>query len=252
VTARNGQPWWETGALSVLVADEDPAARAGFQRLTEGRAEVTLASNGAEALWEAGRVAPSVVVLSATLPVVPAAEVASVLAGHADDGPASIVVSVGVGQADQIAPVLAAGANRVVSRPYSARELEPLLREHLAHLDDRSQRRAVVTVGALRLDGPAFEVTAHGRPLRMNLREFELLWVLMVHAGSVVPQQLIREQLWEARGDTVSANTIAVHIRRLRSHVAGVAEILSVRGVGYRLRVDDESPERGGTRSRDG
>jgi two-component system, OmpR family, response regulator len=240
MAARDEQPWWETGALSVLVADEDPAAREGFQRLTEGRADVTLASNGAEALWQAGRVAPSVVVLSATLPVVPAAEVASVLAGHRQGGPSSIVVSVGAGQVDQIGPVLAAGANRIVSRPYSAREVEPLLREHLAQLDERHQRRDVLTVGGLRLDGPAFEVSAHGRPLRMNLREFELLRLLMVHAGSVVPQHLIREQLWEVRGDSVTANTIAVHIRRLRAHLAGVAEILSVRGVGYRLRVVDE------------
>ena len=58
----------------------------------------------------------------------------------------------------------------------------------------------------------------------------------MVHADSVVSQPQIREELWEARGDSVRANTIAVHIRRLRSHVDGVADILSVRGVGYRLR----------------
>jgi two-component system, OmpR family, response regulator len=235
-------PWWGTGALSVLVADEDPAARADLQSLLGNRAQVTLCTDGAEALWEAGRILPSVVVLSATLPVVPAADVASLLA-HRRERPASIVVGVGFGQVDRVGPVLAAGANRVMSRPYQAREVSRLLREHLAQLGEHRQRLGVLRVGALELNGPAFEASAAGRPLRLNLREFELLGLLMLHAGSVVSQQQIREELWEARGDSVSANTIAVHIRRLRARLDGVADIHAVRGVGYRLRVG--APEAG-------
>jgi DNA-binding response OmpR family regulator len=201
------------------------------------RADVTLCADGAEALFEAGRLDPLVVVLSATLPVVAAAEVAGVVARHRD-GPVSIVVGIGVGESERAAPVLAAGANRVMSRPYQAREIEPLLHEHLA--GEHRHRKGYVRVGLLALDAPAFEVSAAGRPLRLNLREFELLRLLMDNAGTVVTYQRIREQLWESRGDSVSANTIAVHIRRLRSHLAGVADILVVRGVGYRLRVADD------------
>jgi DNA-binding response OmpR family regulator len=232
----SASPWWETSALSVLVAEEDPAERAGFQRLLNGRAEVTLCADGAEALWEAGRTGPSVIVLSATLPVVPAADVATVLARHRN-GPVSIAVGVGFGQTDRAGSVLAAGANRVMSRPYQAREVEPLLREHLAAA--REHRVGVLRVGELELDGPAFTVSAAGEELRLNLREFELLRLLMLHVGGVVPQEHIREQLWEARGESVTANTIAVHMRRLRSHVQGVADIVAVRGVGYRLRAVD-------------
>jgi DNA-binding response OmpR family regulator len=231
----------------VLVADEDPAARAGFQRLVDSRADLTLCGDGAEALWEAGRIGPSVVVLSATLPVVPATEVASVLARHRE-GPVSIAVGVGFGQAERAGAVLASGANRVMSRPYAAREVEPLLREHLA--GERQARLGVLAVGPLVLDGPAFEVSAHGRPLSLTLREFELLGLLMVHADSVVPPEYIREQLREARGDPVSADTVALHIRRLRARLAGVADILSVRGVGYRLRLHDDDVGGGRTSTR--
>jgi DNA-binding response OmpR family regulator len=212
-----------------------------------GRADVTVCADGAEALWEAGRLAPSVVVLSATLPVVAAAEVAGVVARHRD-GPVSIAVGVGFGETEQAAPVLAAGGNRVMSRPYQAREIEPLLDEHLAGEGHHGQ--GTLTIGPLALDAPAFEVSAAGRPLRLNLREFELLRLLMAHAGSVVTQHHIREQMWERRGDSISANTVAVHVRRLRSHLSGVADILVVRGVGYRLRVGDDGirprPEREG------
>jgi DNA-binding response OmpR family regulator len=231
--------WWEDRALPVLVADEDPATRAGAEVLMAGRAAVTTCADGAEALWEAGRLAPAVVVLSATLPVVPAADVAAVVARHRK-GPVSIAVGVGFGQTEQAGPVLAAGANRVMTRPYQAREVHPLLHEHLGGA--RGSGHGVLTVGELALDAPAFEVSAAGRRLHLNLREFEVLRLLMSHAGTVVTQQHIREQLWGSRGESVSANTIAVHIRRLRVHLAGVAHILVVRGIGYRLSVAADAP----------
>lgn len=234
--------WWGARPLTVLLADEDPAARAEMQMFLSGRAEVVLCADGAEALWQAGRVTPSVVVLSATLPVVTAADVAGVVARHRE-GPVSIAVGVGFGETEQAAPVLAAGANRVMSRPYQAREVEPLLHEHLA--GERRHWQGVLRVGAIELDAPAFDVWVAGQSLRLSLREFELLRLLMANAGSVVTQQYIREQLWESRGDSVNANTIAVHIRRLRSHLAGFADILVVRGVGYRLRVAAGGPGTG-------
>jgi DNA-binding response OmpR family regulator len=57
----------------------------------------------------------------------------------------------------------------------------------------------------------------------------------MASAGGVVSQDAIRAQLWTARGETVTANTIAVHVRHLRQRLGDVATIVTVRGVGYRL-----------------
>ena len=231
--------WWGTGPLSVLLADEDPAARAALQGLMAPGVRATVCGDGAEALWQAGRIAPSVVILSATLPGVSAAEVAGVLTRHRE-GLDTVAVGVGPGQAERAGAVLVAGAGRVVSRPYRSGEIEPLLRECL---DRRGQGRngtAVLTVGPLQLDGPAFEARAAGRPMRLTLREFELLRLLMVHAGSVVSHQQIRRQLGEARGKSVSPDAVAVHVRRLRACLVGVADILAVRGMGYRLRVPTE------------
>jgi DNA-binding response OmpR family regulator len=178
---------------------------------------------------------PSVVVLSATLPVVSAADVAAVLIAHGEAS-GGLAVAVGLGETDRARPVLAAGASTVLSRPYRRRELEALLHAHLVR-PGHPRGQAVLSVGVLHLDGPAFQASAAGRPMRLTLREFELLRLLMVHAGKVVSPEHIRSVLWEARGESVSANTIAVHIRHLRAHLDGVADILTVRGVGYRLVV---------------
>ena len=230
-------PWLDAAPVGVLVADEDPAARADLPRLVGAGVDVTVCTDGAEALWQAGRVEPSVVILSATLPVVSAADVAAVLTRHGSVRGA-VLVSVAVGEAEQAGPVLAAGATGVVSRPYRAGEIQPLLRGHL------ERRARVLEAGDLALDGPAFEARAAGRPLRLTLREFELLRLLMIHVGRVVPPDIIRQEIWAVRGETVTANTIAVHVRHLRRHIAGVADIVTVRGVGYRL-VDSPAAGRG-------
>jgi len=230
--------WLQPTTLRVLVADEDPAARASVPAVLGAGVSATVCDNGAEALWQAGRVEPTVTILSATLPVVSAAAVAAVLSRHG--GGHGVVVSVAVGQADRAGAVLAAGASGVVSRPYRVAEIEPLLRAHLAQMEQHRRETAVVTAGALELDGPAFEARAAGRRLRLTLREFELLRLLMLHAGGVVSPDRIRREIWESKGETVTGNTIAVHIRHLRRHVAGVAEIVAVRRVGYRLTVSGD------------
>lgn len=193
----------------------------------------TVCEDGAEALWHAGRIRPVLVLLSASLPVVSAMDVAAVLTRHHEDVE-TVAVGVGVGEADRAGPVLAAGARHVVSRPYREVEVEPLLRTHR----ERAERAvAVLAVGPLELNGPAFEVRAAGRPLPLTLREFELLRLLMLHAGDVLSLERIGREIWGARGETVSANTIAVHMRHLRRHLQGIAAIVAVRGVGYRLSV---------------
>ncbi len=228
----------------MLVADEDPERRLGVADLLGPGATVSWCGNGAEALWQAGRSDAAVIILSATLPGVSAAEVATVIAEHRR-APGAIAVAVGAGETELAGPVLAAGANSVVSRPYRARELNALLVAYGARPAE-GDGQAVLRVGPLHLDLPAFEASASGRKLRLTLREFELLRLFLLRAGDVVTQQYIREQLWGLRGETASANTIVVHVRRLRGHLAGTADIVAVRRLGYRLVVPhEEAPSRG-------
>jgi len=229
------------------VADEDPATGGDVAELVGASADVAWCGNGAEALWQAGRSDAAVVILSATLPGVPAAEVATVIAEHRE-GARTIAVAVRAGETELAGPVLAAGANSVVSRPYQARDLSMLLAAYGAR-SGGFRREAVLRVEELHLDVTAFEASASGRRLRLTLREFELLRLLMLHAGEVVARQYIGEQLWGLRGESVSANTIAVHIRRLRRHLTGAAEILAVPRLGYRLEVPrSEQPSTDGDR----
>lgn len=225
--------WTSRAQLTVLVADPDPDEYGALNDLkTHEPLNLVICTDGAQALYLAGSLTPDVVLLSMQLPVVLPSDVVRSLRQHVDT---PIYLGIRAGEAEAAGPGLALGATGIVNRPYEHRELDALMQVHIERARPRMDQEAVLRLGQLELDSPAFAVRAAGRPLELTLREFELLRFLILHSERAVTQDQIRAEVWGARGEDVTANTIAVHIGRLRVRLEGVAEIVSIRGVGYRL-----------------
>lgn len=97
---------------------------------------------------------------------------------------------------------------------------------------------ATLTVGSVVLDPDRREVTVAGSPIALTAREFDVLALLMAHAGTVLTRERIAHEAlgYEYMGDT---NNVDVHIAHLRAKIedAGGARIIqTVRGVGYVCR----------------
>lgn len=97
---------------------------------------------------------------------------------------------------------------------------------------------ATLTVGSVVLDSDRREVTVGGSPIALTAREFDVLALLMAHAGTVLTRERIAHEAlgYEYVGDT---NNVDVHIAHLRAKIedAGGARIIqTVRGVGYVCR----------------
>ena len=97
---------------------------------------------------------------------------------------------------------------------------------------------AALTVGSVALDPDRREVTVVGSPIVLTAREFDVLALLMTHAGTVLTRERIAHEAlgYEYVGDT---NNVDVHIAHLRAKIedAGGARIIqTVRGVGYVCR----------------
>lgn len=97
---------------------------------------------------------------------------------------------------------------------------------------------ATLTVGSVALDPDRREVTVAGSPIVLTAREFDVLALLMAHAGTVLTRERIAHEAlgYEYVGDT---NNVDVHIAHLRAKIedAGGARIIqTVRGVGYVCR----------------
>lgn len=97
---------------------------------------------------------------------------------------------------------------------------------------------AVLTVGSVVLDPDRREVTVGGSPIALTAREFDVLALLMAHAGTVLTRERIAHEAlgYDYVGDT---NNVDVHIAHLRAKIedaGGACIIQTVRGVGYVCR----------------
>jgi DNA-binding response OmpR family regulator len=127
------------------------------------------------------------------------------------------------------------GADDYVTKPVSLRELKSRIRALLRRRsldtgvpeDEYRDNRLVVRRGPM-------DVSFDGHPVRLTVREFELLWYLITNRPRVASRERILERVWGLSSD-VETRTIDVHVRALRAKTA--AEVIeTVIGAGYRFR----------------
>lgn len=99
-----------------------------------------------------------------------------------------------------------------------------------------------IAVGQLLIDESSYTVRVHGRPLDLTYKEFELLKFLSQHPGRVFSRAQLLQEVW-GYDYFGGARTVDVHVRRVRAKLGIENEHLigTVRNVGYRLVVHDES-----------
>jgi DNA-binding response OmpR family regulator len=224
---------WRSRFL-LLVADPDPdVADELASQLARHHVDVEICIGAADALVAAGTMRPDAVMVAAEPGDLTGPEVVQALAKRTK---IPIVVGIGDGQGDQAGAALSFGATACIARPYRLNELIPILTS--IRPDSIGMLEPPIECGALRLDPATLEVFLYGRSIRLPLREYELLRLLMVHADRVLTPDQIYSTLW-ADGGGHRSNTLAVHIRRLRTRLGDNQEspriIKTVRGVGYRL-----------------
>jgi two-component system, OmpR family, response regulator RegX3 len=129
------------------------------------------------------------------------------------------------------------GADDYVVKPFSARELTARIRAILRRGKSDGRRRPL-HIGPLVLDPASRTVTKDGAPIELAVREFDLLHVLMAHAGEVVRREAIMDEVWDPHwfGPT---KTLDVHIswlrKKLNDDAANPRYITTIRGVGFRF-----------------
>ncbi len=95
-----------------------------------------------------------------------------------------------------------------------------------------------VKVGPLVIDPEAHEANLAGQRLALAPQEFALLTHLARHRARALSRESLLRDVWGLRG--VTTRTVDVHVNRLRAKLGAMLDIVTVRGVGYRLRAPGE------------
>ena len=138
---------------------------------------------------------------------------------------------------------LDAGADDYVSKPFGMMELMARIRTALRHSGGEAEPVHALTLGPLRIDPARHQVLAHGREVTLTLKEFQLLSLLVEHAGTVFTRDQLLNTIWGYEFDGAS-RTVDVHVRTLRQKLGEAGRCIeTVRGVGYKAESDPSKSE---------
>ncbi len=222
---------------TVLVVDDEPIVRDVVVRYLRRDGLKTLeAGTGEEAMRLLERELPSLVVLDVMLPGTDGLELCRHIRASSD---LPIVLLTARGdEADRIVG-LELGADDYVTKPFSPRELAVRVRNLLRRAAPiRAETPELIRFGSVEVDGAAREVRRGGEPLKLTLKEFDLLWFLVSHPRRVFSRDQLMDRVW-GYTSALDTGTITVHVRRLREKIETAPShprhLETVWGVGYRF-----------------
>jgi len=218
----------------VLVVDDEPQILRALRTSLRGAGyEVETASSGEQALTLAAVRPPEAVILDLVLPDARGTDVCKEL--RAWTSVPIIILSV-VGDEHEKVAALDAGADDYVTKPFGVDELLARLRAALRRAEPSPE--PILSIGELRIDLEARDVTFAGKTVQLTPHEYSLLTLLARNEGKLLTHQAILREVW-GRAYADESHYLHVYVSQLRRKLepdpARPHYILTEPGVGYRL-----------------
>lgn len=220
---------------NVLIAeDEDALATLLEYNFTKEGYDVTVASDGEEALLHAAERTPDLILMDWMMPKLSGVEVCRRLRRRSETRTTPIIMLTARGDETDKITGLDYGADDYVTKPYSMPELLARVRAVLRRtqpgiLED------IIRQGDIEIDTKAFRVRRGDKEVHLGPTEFRLLDHFMRHPTRVFSREQLLDAVW-GRDVYVEARTVDVHIGRLRKALkkaGGNDPIRTVRSAGY-------------------
>ena len=221
--------------IKVLVVDDEPPIRKLLRMglATQGYQSID-APNGKVAL-ELMADKPDLVILDLGLPDMQGLELLRQIRALSEDVPILVLSSRG----DETAKVeaLDLGADDYVTKPFGMEELLARIRTALRHQLHVQGERPIFTLGELSVDLVRRIVKINGHQVKLSPKEYELLRIMVQHAGKVLTHKFLMKELWAT---PIDPQYLRVYVRQLRQKIepdpARPHYLLTETGIGYRLK----------------
>ena len=224
--------------LRVLVIDDEPPIRKLLRMGLSTQGYRVIEAEDGQAALDRLREKPDLVILDLGLPDMQGLELLRTMRTR-DEGVPIVVLS---SRDDEVAKVQALdlGADDYVTKPFGMDELLARIRAALRHQLQVQGERPIFRVGDLSVDLVRRIVRTGEKEVKLSPKEYELLRLLVQHAGKVLTHRFLLKELWS---DLTDAQYLRVYVRQLRQKIEADPQrpqyILTETGIGYRLRAPE-------------
>ncbi|MCG6116094.1 MAG: response regulator transcription factor [Mesorhizobium sp.] len=222
--------------VKILVVDDEPAIRKLLRvGLTVEGYTIVEATSARDAMEKVKGEQPDLIVLDLGPPDMPGHELLAKWRNELIDLPIIILSS----RTDEsgIVKSLELGADDYVTKPFGTRELLARIRVALRHKLQEQGERPIFQTGDLSVDLVKRIVKMGDREVKLSPKEYDILRVLVQHAGKVITHQHLLNHVW---GGSTDVQYLRVYVRQLRQKLEPSPNepqyITTETGVGYRLR----------------
>ena len=221
--------------LKVLVVDDEPPIRKLLRLGFGTQGYHTIDAPNAKTALELMADKPDLVILDLGLPDMHGLELLRLIRERKENVPIVVLSSRG----DEVAKVeaLDLGADDYVTKPFGMGELLARIRAALRHQLQIQGERPIFTLGDMSVDLVRRIVKLRGKQVKLSAKEYELLRIMVQHAGKVLTHRFLLKELWAT---PIDAQILRIYVRQLRHKIepdpAQPQYILTETGIGYRLR----------------
>jgi two-component system, OmpR family, KDP operon response regulator KdpE len=224
--------------LKILVVDDEPPIRKLLRMgLSTQGYEVLEAPTGKASLDLLAR-KPDLIILDLGLPDMEGLELLRMIRAR-NEGVPIVVLSSRRDESGKV-QALDLGADDYITKPFGMDELLARMRAALRHQLQVHGERPIFRTGELAVDLVRRNVRVADREVKLSPKEYDLLRVLVQHAGKVLTHKFLLGELWD---DLTDAQYLRVYVRQLRQKIEADPErpqyILTETGIGYRLRAPE-------------
>jgi two-component system KDP operon response regulator KdpE len=226
--------------IRVLVIDDEAAIRKLLRMGLRTHGYETIAAANAKEALELLCENPALIILDLDLPDIQGHELLRIIRARNESVPIIVLSSRG----DEAGKVQALdlGADDYVTKPFGTAELLVRIRAALRHRLQVGGERPAFRSGDLLVDLVRRIVKVGDKEVKLQPKEYDLLRVLVQHAGKVLTHRFLLHELWD---ESTDSQYLRVYVSQLRQKIEADTErpqyILTETGIGYRLRAPDDA-----------
>lgn len=225
--------------MRIMIAeDEEKLADALVQIFAKNKMTADAFGNGIDALDNALTGIYDVIVLDIMMPGMTGIEVLRKIRAEGMDTP--VLMFTAKDEISDKVKGLDSGADDYLTKPFATEELLARVRALSRRSSAAIVNSDIITCGDLSLDTAAYELSCGKNSLKLGLKEFSIMELLMKNSGRVLSKETLITKIWGYDSDA-EYNNVEVYISFLRKKldfIKSKAAIKTVRGVGYTLEED--------------